>query len=274
MLDQLVISRNQTKERAKFSGFMLSTSIVMIMILMVGMVISLFSQNIALGAESLEISALLPPVPIEPEPKVVEEKVQHNDSQQNDRSKEPMRTQNVLRIEEVPLVVPKEVNVTPSNVVSRPFTPFEIGKQNYDPKSAGSNRVSTESNGIVVKNVEKVQSDSKVIEKEVDKTPPPIIVKKEEAPQKIISTGVVNGKAINLVTPSYSAAAKSLGLKGTVKIQVVIDEDGKVISATAISGHPLLTVNAVAAAKRSTFTPTTLSKQKVKVSGFIVYNFT
>jgi outer membrane biosynthesis protein TonB len=53
----------------------------------------------------------------------------------------------------------------------------------------------------------------------------------------------------------------------------MIDEDGKVISANAVSGHPLLRDSAETAAKSSKFTPTFLSKQKVKVTGIIIYNF-
>ena len=56
-------------------------------------------------------------------------------------------------------------------------------------------------------------------------------------------------------------------------MQVLIDESGNVISAHAISGHPLLQASAVAAAKTSKFTPTKLSGQPVKVSGVIQYNF-
>ena len=55
---------------------------------------------------------------------------------------------------------------------------------------------------------------------------------------------------------------------------VTIDENGSVISASAVSGHPLLKQAAEQAARSSKFSPTLLSGQKVKVSGLIVYNFT
>ncbi len=274
MLDQLVISRDQLQERTKFSGFMLSTSVVVISILTVGMIISLFSQNIALAADSLEISAVVAPVLVEPEPKeVIEQKNQNSASDQKNDSKVPMRTQNILRSEESPLTIPDKVAVTPSDFKARSLDPFEIGTKNTDPSSTGTLREKSTGAEIGTNNGKTVaDNNSKVIEKDID--PPALAVKKEVEPQKMISGGVINGKAINLVTPVYSAAAKSMGIKGAVKIQVVIDEDGRVISANAVSGHPLLTNSAVTAAKRSTFTPTLLSKQKVKVTGFIVYNFT
>ena len=89
----------------------------------------------------------------------------------------------------------------------------------------------------------------------------------------VISGGVLNGKARQLVMPPYPPAAKAVRASGAVNVQVVIDEGGNVISASAVSGHPLLRAAAVEAARASKFSPTTLSGQPVKVSGIIVYNF-
>jgi protein TonB len=85
--------------------------------------------------------------------------------------------------------------------------------------------------------------------------------------------GVMNGKAVRLVQPPYPAIAKAAHASGTVVVQVLIDESGDVISAHAISGHPLLQAAAASAARASKFTPTKLSGQPVKVSGVIQYNF-
>jgi Ca-activated chloride channel family protein len=92
-------------------------------------------------------------------------------------------------------------------------------------------------------------------------------------PPRIISGGIVNGKAVNLPAPAYPPAAKSVNASGTVSIQVTIDETGNVISASAISGHALLRQSAEAAAKNSKFAPTLISGQPVKTTGVIVYNF-
>jgi len=54
------------------------------------------------------------------------------------------------------------------------------------------------------------------------------------------SLGVINGRAADLVKPVYSAAAKAVNAQGTVEVQVMIDEAGKVVSAHAISGNALL----------------------------------
>ncbi|MBC7795893.1 MAG: hypothetical protein H7Z37_03360, partial [Pyrinomonadaceae bacterium] len=52
-----------------------------------------------------------------------------------------------------------------------------------------------------------------------------------------IAGGVVNGKAINLVTPPYPPQAKAVRASGQVSVQVLIDENGDVVSATAVSGN-------------------------------------
>lgn len=99
--------------------------------------------------------------------------------------------------------------------------------------------------------------------------PPP----KPTPPRAPISGGVLNGKATKLVQPPYPAIARAAHASGQVTVQVLIDEEGNVISAHAVSGHPLLQPAAIAAARQSKFTPTKLSGQPVKVIGVVIYNF-
>ncbi|HJS52368.1 MAG TPA: TonB family protein [Pyrinomonadaceae bacterium] len=103
----------------------------------------------------------------------------------------------------------------------------------------------------------------------------PADVKPDKTPAapKTVSGGVLNAKAISLPKPPYPPAAKAVRASGAVTVQVLIDEDGNVVSATAVSGHPLLRAAAVAAARGARFTPTSLGGQRVKVSGVITYNF-
>jgi protein TonB len=58
-----------------------------------------------------------------------------------------------------------------------------------------------------------------------------------------------------------------------VVVQVVVDEEGNVISASAASGHPLLQPAAIAAARQAKFAPYKLNGQPVKVTGTLTYNF-
>lgn len=83
----------------------------------------------------------------------------------------------------------------------------------------------------------------------------------------------VENAALKLGKPSYPAAAKAVRASGTIPVQVTIDEDGNVISAQAVEGHPLLRSAAVKAARQSKFLMTLLSGVPVKVTGIINYNF-
>jgi tetratricopeptide (TPR) repeat protein len=89
----------------------------------------------------------------------------------------------------------------------------------------------------------------------------------------LINGGVVNGKAINLAKPPYPSEARSSRASGMVKVQITINEEGKVIFACAVSGNKLLYEASESAAYQSTFKPTTLSGKPVKVTGVLVYNF-
>lgn len=63
-------------------------------------------------------------------------------------------------------------------------------------------------------------------------------------------------------------------VKGRVTVKVLIDEEGKVISADVLSGDPGARKAAVDAALRETFSPRRLSGRAVKTMGVITYNFT
>ena len=84
-----------------------------------------------------------------------------------------------------------------------------------------------------------------------------------------ISGGMLNGKAIYLPTPEMPPGEKA----GVVMVQVLVDEQGSVISARAVSGPPNLQAAAVNAARLARFLPTVLSGEPVKVSGTLAYNF-
>jgi TonB family protein len=90
---------------------------------------------------------------------------------------------------------------------------------------------------------------------------------------KPVSGGVLNGTAVFLPPPVYPEPAKRMRTAGMVSVEVVLDETGKVVSATATSGPTILREAAVQAALKARFSPTKLSGQPVKVSGVINYKF-
>jgi TonB family protein len=91
--------------------------------------------------------------------------------------------------------------------------------------------------------------------------------------RKPLMGGILNGKAISKPAPIYPPATRALRLEGTVVVRVVVDEDGSVAQAEAVSGPKLLQDAAVEAARKAKFSPTRLSGCPVKVSGVVTYNF-
>jgi TonB family protein len=90
-------------------------------------------------------------------------------------------------------------------------------------------------------------------------------------PRAQVSGGVLDGRAVRKPAPLYPR--ETLRVAGEVRVRVVIDETGRVISAKAVSGHPLLQAAAVAAARKAVFEPTLLGGKSVKVTGVLTYRF-
>jgi TonB family protein len=84
---------------------------------------------------------------------------------------------------------------------------------------------------------------------------------------------VETGRALEMPKPRYPEMARMAHVSGQVVVQLLIDVDGTVMAAAAVSGHPLLYGVSVEAAKNSRFSPTTLNGKPVKVTGVIYYNF-
>ncbi len=88
-----------------------------------------------------------------------------------------------------------------------------------------------------------------------------------------MTSGMIAGKALRKVQPPYPQIAKQIKAQGTVSIQITISEEGRVLQATAVGGHPTLQDAARQAALQWVFSPTVLNGKSVKVSGVISFNF-
>lgn len=84
-----------------------------------------------------------------------------------------------------------------------------------------------------------------------------------------VAGGMLNTKAIYLPQPLTPPGDAN----GVVLVQVLIDEQGSVVDAKAVSGPQHLHPSAVTAARLARFTPTLLMGEPVKVSGTLSYNF-
>jgi len=165
----------------------------------------------------------------------------------------------VNRPESVPVGVSTTPNTNPPIPDSGLWT---VGRTNTDPSAGGGPGLPGGTGRQVATPPQRV---------DVGEPPPPAV----EAPKtpKVVHRNIINGSALSLPRPNYPPLAKQMGIQGVVSVQVLIDESGKVISATAVGGSPFLRTEAQKAAYQARFSPTVLNDQPVRVSGVITYNF-
>lgn len=84
---------------------------------------------------------------------------------------------------------------------------------------------------------------------------------------------VTEGKVISRPEPDYPPIARAARAQGQVVVRIVADEEGKVVAAQVVSGHPLLQESALRAARKLRFRPPLMDGKPVKFSGTITYTF-
>jgi hypothetical protein len=262
MFNNLIESNSHTREFKRRGSFFLFTIGAYSILFAVAGVASIYAYDAHLDEQSDEIVTMLRPVDFPSAPKDAAPQPAHvarsNDNQRNyDERRAPMLS---VERSQVP---PPNISTSPN-----PFLPTRVGHPTlYKGRDldggVGGPAVSGTPGGTPI--------GPTVVH--ITDTPPPPPIAKKIAPPIIVSKGPLTGKAIELPKPVYTAIARNTGTHGAVNVQVLIDETGKVVSAHAISGSPLLIGEAVKAAYRARFSPTRLGDQPVKVSGIITYNF-
>jgi TonB family protein len=286
MFDQLVESKSGGSNGGLRNGLLATSLVAVALVFGGGMLWSLFAKDFNLSGDDLTLSSLVAPVPVpeseppKPDPIKPEEK-----KQQTETKDENVVVREVLQ-DRVSTKIPDTVSVNPNKNKSIPENAaYKQGKIDSDPAPGSSDGPLRDGGGgndnpPIDRTPKKIpptpDKDDKDDPPPVTKPPtpkPPTPTPTPKAPSGPVSGGVVNGKATSLPKPPYPAAAKAVRASGAVSVQVLISEDGAVLSANATSGHPLLRAAAEQAARGARFSPTMLSGQKVKVSGVIVYNF-
>lgn len=275
MFDTLIESRQDAGRSAKSGAFFGVTTFVLTSFFLAIFVWSLYSVGLNLGEEDLALNTLVAPVPVPdtaPPPPAPENKPQKAASE--DAPKNFDVIQNPVENLNQPTQPPEKSSSEKSNATQvRPGVNYIEGAKTQLATGGGESGPQREGGG---EQTQAIKVQPKQVEQEEaapGPAPKPTPTPAPPKPSGPVSGGVVNGKATNLVKPPYPAAAKAVRASGAVNVQVLIDENGNVVSASATSGHPLLRAAAVSAARSSKFSPTKLSGQSVKVTGVIVYNF-
>jgi TonB family protein len=97
---------------------------------------------------------------------------------------------------------------------------------------------------------------------------------KAERPEFVNLGTISQAQAERFVMPTYPQLAFRSSIEGRVVVEVELDEEGKVVSANATSGHQMLRQAAEDAAKRSRFKPAMFDGTPNKAKAVVVYGFT
>lgn len=89
----------------------------------------------------------------------------------------------------------------------------------------------------------------------------------------IVSEAILRRNRRSISIPSYPPEAKEKRVRGKVKIDIVIDENGRVLSAQVIEGPQELQEVVLKAVQKTTFIPMTQCGKPVSVKGTMTYKF-
>ena len=266
MFTNLIESNSHKREFKRRSSFFFATVAAYALVLTAAGVVGIFTYDARVEAQNMDLllQSWIPPVkpPHEPEgprPSRPARTPVRPNAPVDQHIQVPERTAQVPPVDDL-RITPPDIGVVASTI-----PPSEghvnVGNHNADPVTSGGDK----------KGCATCTGDPGAPAVVPQPTPEPTPVKPPAVQH--VSMGVLVSKVISLPKPTYPVIAKQMHAQGAVNVQILIDESGKVISARAVSGIPVLVHAAEEAAMRARFTPTTLSNQPVKVQGVITYNF-
>lgn len=265
MFTNLIESNSHKREFKRRSSFFIATVAAYVLVLTAGAVVGVLTYDAQVEAQSLDLTleSWIPPVkPIPPDPEGPRpsKTIRHaSDAPVDPHIKVPERIVQVPPVDDL-RVIPHDVGTIAST--SPPVEgPVNITTRNADPPSSTDEKAGCAT----------CSGEGTTPAVATQPTPEPTPFK--PPPVQHVSSQVLVSKIVNLPQPPYPMLAKQTRTQGAVNVQIVIDETGKVISAQAVNGSPMLVTAAVDAARRARFTPTILNNQPVKVQGVITYNF-
>jgi len=224
-----------------------------------------------------------------PEPPKTEETQSATPSPQPTSSPQPTETQKNEGV--TPTVkIEKPTKEEPKKLEEKP-TPATEKKEEEKPKETKIGKEEKPTQPVEEKiperkeTVEEVKPTEPVVE--TPPPPPPKVEEKKEAEKKeeakpkhktgdlvnLSEAGLIPPKATYKATPVYPPIAKMQKISGKVDVKLLIDENGNVMEAEAISGPSILRQEAVNAAKKSKFNPAEIDGVKVKCYFTISFEF-
>lgn len=261
MFNNLIESSSHRKEFKRRGSFFLVTTATYALMLVLTGIASIYAYDARLEAQTTELELVMfvppeDPKEVAPQPKNT---IPSTANSPNKTTTQSVRTQ-LIDSTSNPNNPPKDIGTIASSVPPA-RSDSVLGNTNEDPVIPTGSRTNVTGEGEARPNV--------VL---VDPPPPPPTPPQPPA-KKIVPKKVLNSEALSLPKPIYPLLARQIRQQGTVNVQVLIDETGRVISAQPVAGPPLLLAEAKKAALQARFSPTMIGDQPVKVSGVITYNF-
>lgn len=263
MFNNLIESRSHTSEIKRRGSFFLYTIAAYGLLFVVAGVGSIYAYDAHLDEQQSEVVTMLSPIDLPAAPKAPDNHPASTPKQTNKDQIADVRPVLIASINH-PELPPPPISANPNPILPvRDGVITRVGNE----QSNGTGPVGPVGTGG--DGGGNVMAPTVVVD---PGTPPPATP--TPAPVKVLRTSrVLNSEALSLPTPVYPNLARQTRTSGSVSVQILIDEKGKVISAHALGGHPLLSGEAVKAALQARFSPTMIGDTPVKVSGVINYNF-
>ncbi|HZH31235.1 MAG TPA: energy transducer TonB [Pyrinomonadaceae bacterium] len=272
MFTHLIESGSHKRDMARRGRFFLGTLALYGLLLVVAGVASVYAYDSHLGAQNLE-RYMLVAIPLAP--------------REAERPDEPRRAagggDGREMIQRADRIAPLLENYQPPSTISternrkaelpRNNEPYISSRVDVNPGGGGGLKLPGDGDGSPTRaNREAVVVP---VAPEEDPLPPPRPTPAPVKPRQQIrlSSNVISSKILSKPAPPYPPLARQARVEGAVTVEILVDEQGRVVAAQATNGHPLLRVAAQQSAYQARFSPTTISGQPVKVSGVITYNF-
>ncbi|HMG75352.1 MAG TPA: TonB family protein [Pyrinomonadaceae bacterium] len=266
MFTNLIESDSHRQEFKRRSSFFLATVAAYALILSAAGVASIYAFDAHLEAQTSDLVLLDWVPPIKPVDREQPQPTHRAPASNNTGRTSPQPVRPILyESASNPIKAPDQISAAPTSI---PPAPPHTVVGNYVADPVGPPRATSD---CVTCTGNNGGGSGPVVSIDSGTPPPPVVVKPPTTLR--VSQGVLTAKAISLPQPPYPSLARQIRIQGPVTVQILVDEDGRVISAQTMSGHPMLLAAAKEAALRARFTATKLSGQAVKVQGLITYNF-
>lgn len=173
---------------------------------------------------------------------------------------------------QMPIALPVPISADKNKQTEKPSTQ-EPTQQTTTTGETMTAKLENPADSTRTRRIENPEKPSPVVPKE-NKIEVPVTAQ-TETPENAspIAVGSLVGYATEKSNPIYPPVARNMRMTGVVKIELVIDEYGKIVEVQNTSGPPMLQRAAVDAVKKWKFKPITRDGQATKASGFVSFNF-